>query len=587
MNRPLSLSALRVSLIAVMCGVGSLCVSASDTPQNASDVCLAENGQSRYTIVIAADAPGPVKFAAEELQKYLAQITGAKLPVSNDAAAELTICVGPGSEPAKVADKLRSELNGRGEDGYLMCSAGKRLVLLGNSPRATLYAVYHFLEKHLGCGWCVPGDDTVPKQATIHIPPFHDAIGPPAFSRRKIVQMHDQNGDIAVVQAYGADFMQKCTLPRVDWMAKNRFNWVHAGPNGPNVWERNKSREVFVPEVVKRGLHLEVGGHTFDTWLPPDRYAKDHPDYWTGGCVCLSHPDVARVMAENMNKWLDENPEVEVVDLWHNDGGGFCHCPKCTPVKAGASDAEARATYATTYIRFTNRVAALIAPRHPKVLVNFLAYSHVTDGPTGAEPLADNVLVGLCLFPRPTQRTMRPLETSPQDLDRHLRAQIPAWQKLSKHFYIYEYYTLSNWHEAWKMIKFWSMVSMIREDIGYFRRLGIDGLSCDLWEADWCPLNMYAFGRLTWNPDIKTEDIIADYCRRYYGKASEPMIAYWNLLEEGLRESWNTNGPVNWRNPQRAAMMEKALLQAAQAGDVRARYRIHTTANMHRSYWPE
>jgi len=195
----------------------------------------------------------------------------------------LAICVGQGSTPADETAKLRSDLKDRGEDGYLMCSSGKRLALMGNSPRATLYAVYHFLEKYLGCGWCVPGDDTVPKQATIRIPRFHDAIGPAAFAMRKIVWIYDPNADAAITQAYGADFMRKCNLPRIDWMAKNRFNWVHPGPNGPYVWERNKSREVFVPEVEKRGLHLEVGGHTFNTWLPPDRYAKDHPDYWMGG----------------------------------------------------------------------------------------------------------------------------------------------------------------------------------------------------------------------------------------------------------------------------------------------------------------
>ena len=108
-------------------------------------------------------------------------------------------------------------------------------------------------------------------------------LAQPAFAMRKIVWIYDPNADAAITQAYGADFMRKCNLPRIDWMAKNRFNWVHPGPNGPYVWERNKSREVFVPEVEKRGLHLEVGGHTFNTWLPPDRYAKDHPDYWMGG----------------------------------------------------------------------------------------------------------------------------------------------------------------------------------------------------------------------------------------------------------------------------------------------------------------
>ena len=98
-------------------------------------------------------------------------------------------------------------------------------------------------------------------------------------------------------------------------------------------------------------------------------------------------------------------------------------------------------------------------------------------------------------------------------------------------------------------MKFWSMVSMIHEDIRFFRRIGVDGLSSDQWEGDWYPLNMYAFGKLTWNPDLKTEEIIADFCRRYYGKASDPMIAYWNLLEEGLRESWNTNAPVELAGP--------------------------------------
>jgi hypothetical protein len=92
------------------------------------------------------------------------------------------------------------------------------------------------------------------------------------------------------------------------------------------------------------------------------------------------------------------------------------------------------------------------------------------------------------------------------------------------------------------------------------------------------------FGRLTWNPDHTTDEIITDFCRRYYGKASAPMMAYWNLLEEGLRESWNTNAPVNWHDRQRAALIDKAL---SQADDVRVRYRSHATLAMHRSYWPE
>ena len=117
----------------------------AETGDSASELCLAENGQSSYTILLASDAPPPVKFAAEELQKYLTHISGVRLPLSTQSAASLAICVGEVGIPSGEIDKLRSELKDRGEDGYVMCRLGRRLVLIGNSPRATLYAVYHFL----------------------------------------------------------------------------------------------------------------------------------------------------------------------------------------------------------------------------------------------------------------------------------------------------------------------------------------------------------------------------------------------------------------------------------------------------------
>jgi hypothetical protein len=95
---------------------------------------------------------------------------------------------------------------------------------------------------------------------------------------------------------------------------------------------------------------------------------------------------------------------------------------------------------------------------------------------------------------------------------------------------------------------------------------------------------MYAFGKLTWDPNLKTEEIIEDFCRRYYGRASAPMIAYWSLLEEGLRESWKTGVPVNWRDQQRAVWIQKALLQADSKV---VQDRIRATFAMHKSYWPE
>ena len=361
-------------LVAGLCTLGTAYASAKDTADtrehsNKDAMVLVDAGQSRYTIVVSADATLPVKFAAEELQKYLLQMSCARLPIATDASVEPAILVGEGVIAPGDREAVQASLKDRGEDGYLMRSLGGRLILTGNSPRATLFAVYHFLEK-LGCGWRIPGDDTVPRRTTIRLAPFNEAVGPPAFTLRKIVLF-----PYGYVRIRGGDFMKTHNLPHTDWAAKNRLNWVHPGPNGPGLWEKNRSREVLVPEVERRGLMLEVGGHTFNTFLPADRYGKTHPDYYAlkadgaraaaadkNGFVsiCLSNPDVSRQMAENINQWLDENPEVDCVDLWHDDQTvkDYCRCPQCT--SASSTEAEAQAAYVKSYIRFTNQVAALV-----------------------------------------------------------------------------------------------------------------------------------------------------------------------------------------------------------------------------------
>ena len=46
---------------------------------------LAERGKSRYRIVVADNAVPSERYAAEELQRYLERLSGAKLPIVSDA----------------------------------------------------------------------------------------------------------------------------------------------------------------------------------------------------------------------------------------------------------------------------------------------------------------------------------------------------------------------------------------------------------------------------------------------------------------------------------------------------------------------
>ena len=69
-------------------------------------------------------------------------------------------------------------------DSYLIRIASDRIALAGVSPRATLFSVYHFLEKYLGCGWLVPGDDFVPHRSELELPARAEDVETPAFEYR-------------------------------------------------------------------------------------------------------------------------------------------------------------------------------------------------------------------------------------------------------------------------------------------------------------------------------------------------------------------------------------------------------------------
>ena len=107
---------------------------------------LIENKKTDYSIVIAADAGEAVKYAAEELAKYLEQMGGAKLPVVCDTAkpVDKEIVIGKTNrEGTPCGCELKN-------DGFIWKTVGEKLFILGENDRGCLYGVYQLLEK-LGC----------------------------------------------------------------------------------------------------------------------------------------------------------------------------------------------------------------------------------------------------------------------------------------------------------------------------------------------------------------------------------------------------------------------------------------------------
>jgi uncharacterized protein DUF4838/glycosyl hydrolase family 67 len=504
----------------------------------ADDFVLVRDGRPEAEILLGDREPAaPVLFAAEELRRYVQAMSGAALPTVRTGTAERTIVISTGRDaPAR---DLGSPPSSVAEDHYLIEVSERRISILGGSPRASLYAVYDLLER-LGCGWCVPGDDTVPKKSTLTIPVLKiDTV--PAFPYRMMLDFPLQS----VAQS----------IAIVDWISKNRLNWVHPCPNAkgePTAWYERRDR--VVPEIKKRGLHLIFGGHTMHTWLPPEEF-KDHPDWFALNdgerkppTLCVSNEAMTVKLIENLRRFLERCPEVDVVDLWHPDGDVYCHCTVCTqglvPAEASGKKPDGtpadavQSAYLIRYIEFMNRVAAAIARSHPRVLISPLIYGPADHAmPDGCPAPADNLLLGLAHISRDSYR---PLAGEPASaLNRRFLGNDLTWMARSKHHFIYEYYN------AWVAPFIYPGAQVIVRDLQILREIGSQGASSDMY--GYSPCNMYVGARALWSPDISWEAAVRDFHLRYYGQAGPSMADNWVALEKAAfgKTGYQSGGALN------------------------------------------
>ena len=519
---------------------------------SAGQISLTSGGHSEYVIVVAAQAPMTERFAAEELQKYVRLISGATLPIVDHLAGGKGILVGAAARVEPFQDG--------NPDTYLIRIRSGEISLAGKLPRATLYSVYRFLEKYLGCGWVTPGDDFVPRQSNLELPQTVDEIESPAFDYRAIClfpyadsQIHDR---LRVDSLFPYALLQ-ITKDRIDWAAKNRLNFVHPAVNepGPRLWERVRSREEIVPEIVKRGLGLHYGGHSYFAWLPPDKYFASHPDYYASiqdgkpQSLNLANPEVAEVMARNIGEFLDKNPEISIVTVWMNDAPATCTTPACLtmegPLHLSASQQSdsypPMISFSNVALKFANAVARQLRKTHPKVMVNHLAYNELIDAPTNVVP-EPNVLVAFAPIQRAPFRMgatagyFRPLSDSGNSTNSVYLAEIRKWLALSKNFYIWDYYslwwTLGHDRPRWQF----PVLETMSADLRFYRHeLGLTRVSSEI--ADWHEENMYVYARLAWNPEASWRDALADFCKRSYGPAAQDMLQHWTVLETA-KEAW-------------------------------------------------
>lgn len=175
-------------------GLATVLASVFAESSGAATVTLSQGSSAQAVIVLAADAELPETHAAEELADFLGQITGGTFPILHAADTnQANLFVGPGA--ALLGDPAFTTA-GLGGDGTVIRTVSNGVILAGGRPRGTLYAVYSFLEDHVGCRWWSESDSTIPSTPSLVIPDLNVTYVPP-FDYRQVSYLNARDKDFS------------------------------------------------------------------------------------------------------------------------------------------------------------------------------------------------------------------------------------------------------------------------------------------------------------------------------------------------------------------------------------------------------
>lgn len=450
----------------------SVVLSCAGTLAGAPDsLRLVENGRSAFTLYLPADASPPIRAIADTLSRYIREISGAALPVTSQpgpSGSRIIVEIGRSSDSSLATSDL-------GNDGFLIRTRNGNLYLTAHSDYGLQNAVYTFLETYLGCRLYSPTVRLIPKRSTVVLPEIYDRQVPILTFRMQ--DIHDTS-----------------------YLA----------------WHKLNSHEDF-------GLFV----HTFQTLVPPEKYFQDHPEYFSllkgnrtpNGQLCLSNPDVFRVLTAELSSLMKARPEARFWSVSQNDTYVPCECNACRAIDS------AEGSPSGSILSFVNRVA----DEFPDKTISTLAYQYSRSAPRHLKP-RPNVNIMLCSI---ECNRSKPLADDP--LSASFVQDVEDWGKLTHNIFLWDY-----------VIQFRSLVSpfpnlhVLQPNIRFFARNGVTSVfeqGLPGFHGEFAELRIYLIAKLLWNPDLDIDSVMDDFLRGFYGPAAPHVRRYIDTMHASMLAS--------------------------------------------------
>ena len=284
----------------------------------AAPFTVTKDGKPAADIVVGANPHATIRHAADELQLWVKEISGAELPVVQ-ANGELLNHIILGATQDVRERFAKDFLTLKETDGYAVRRDGGNLFIYGDLPKGVLNGVYRLLQRNTDIIWVRPDPD----------------IGT-LFSPAPTLELRDTDYmDVPLMKLRGWKIDYPVPTKDVLWAIRNCANWCSIPAD---LKMRSATHEWGIPQEKYYGHNLIQG------YIYPPKYWKEHPDYYAmqngvrpepklpppiGSQPCFSNPDVAAVIKENMKANIERFPQEKWFSVCMEDNEICCECPRC------------------------------------------------------------------------------------------------------------------------------------------------------------------------------------------------------------------------------------------------------------------
>lgn len=454
-----------------------------------NELVVVNDGQTKAVVVVSPEAGPHEKLAAEDLVKYVGQISGAKPTLANTAEAvkKALASSGPVLIVGQEAFKARPALAQRiaavlkknpwlNTDGIGIVREGNKVFIAGNNDASHYYAVAELL-KQWGCRWYLPTafGECIPEDKTLKV------------------------GEIDF--AYSSPFEI-----RSYWLS-----WNGDGTGKPEFQLRN------MMQVDRVGM--PSSGHALGA------YTNDAPGSKGWFNFPITAPETASHVAGKVEKMFANN---EHFSLGMEDGLYESAYPRDQELMKLQFDKYfMRPSVTDPMLELLNNVAKILQDKHPqsKARIGFLAYANMTIAPVRDMKAERSLWCELAPIDIDPIHGMDHPDSPPRQ---EYRDMLHKWAKvMDGRVSIYDY---DQGMLVWRDIPNPSHMGF-RQDVKHYAQAGILGINTESRGAIATTfLNLFLRGQLMWNPDADVDALLAEFYPKFYGPAAEPMQAYWTAI---------------------------------------------------------